>query len=214
MKTIRCRRLQASLPPVRWKSRGLFRSALVTVFAAGALALPVHFASAQAAADVQLQQEYEVKAVFIYSFGRFVEWPPSVFASKHAPFRIGVLGKDPFGGALDQIARLRKIGDRRIVIDHFPSLSDYHPCQVLFVPKTTPPEEQMAAIKKLGTQPVLLVGEEPNFTQQGGTINFFLDQDSIRFSINAETVKRQHLSIDAKILQMAALSEGDNQVMK
>ncbi len=41
--------------------------------------------------------EYQVKAVFLFNFGQFVEWPKDAFDTPQAPFVIGILGDDPFG---------------------------------------------------------------------------------------------------------------------
>ena len=38
--------------------------------------------------------EYQVKAVFLFNFVQFVEWPPRAFRDDHAPLVIGVLGED------------------------------------------------------------------------------------------------------------------------
>ncbi|TLY91327.1 MAG: YfiR family protein [Gammaproteobacteria bacterium] len=43
--------------------------------------------------------EYQLKAVFLFNFAQFVEWPPAALPRESAPFVIGVLGKDPFGAA-------------------------------------------------------------------------------------------------------------------
>src|SRR2546430_3260611 len=40
--------------------------------------------------------EYQLKAVFLFNFAQFVEWPPAALPGDSAPFVIGVLGKDPF----------------------------------------------------------------------------------------------------------------------
>src|SRR4030088_3254548 len=44
--------------------------------------------------------EYQVKAAYLYNFGRFIEWPPKVAAAKSDSFTICVLGQDPFGSTL------------------------------------------------------------------------------------------------------------------
>ena len=53
--------------------------------------------------------------------------------------------------------------------------------------------------------PLLLVGEEPGFAEQGGTINFFLDENKIRFEINIETAKQDQLKISSKLLSLAKI---------
>ena len=81
--------------------------------------------------------EYTVKAVFLYSFGRFVQWPAKTFANDSEPFVIGMAGEDPFGRALDEIAAKKTIQDRHIAIRRFAAPDDYRgPCQILFVSRS------------------------------------------------------------------------------
>src|SRR5688572_20007690 len=72
--------------------------------------LMILFATASvwfASAEPQLRaqefnpREYQVKAVFLFNFVQFVDWPATAFPSPDAPIRIGVLGVDPFSGALE-----------------------------------------------------------------------------------------------------------------
>src|SRR5882757_8778032 len=46
-------------------------------------------------------KEYEVKADYLYNFGRFVRWPADIPAAQDNSFPICVLGQDPFGPTLD-----------------------------------------------------------------------------------------------------------------
>src|SRR5688572_11489563 len=41
---------------------------------------------------VRRTQEYDLKAVFLYQFAHFVEWPARTFPNQHTPITIGVLG--------------------------------------------------------------------------------------------------------------------------
>lgn len=170
------------------------------------LCSPLRGADAEPVATVvNPQHEYNVKAAFLYSFGRYVEWPSGVFQNSEAPFVIGVLGEDPFGGALDRIAQSKRIQQRPIVVHRMTSMDDYRPCHILFVPRTTSPEEQAAAIKRLGRLPVLLVGDEAPFARGGGTVGFYVDEDTVRFEINVATVRQQRLTVDAKLLKLATI---------
>src|SRR6185295_17077931 len=56
--------------------------------------------------------EYQVKAVFLFNFTQFVDWPAQSFADARAPFVIGVLGRDPFGSALDEAVRGETVNGR------------------------------------------------------------------------------------------------------
>jgi hypothetical protein len=165
---------------------------------------PVHQSSPTDASAVETApNEYAVKAVFLYSFGRYVEWPATAFESSGAPFVIGILGDDPFAGALDEIAAKKMIQGRRIVIRRFATLSDFkQPCHILFVSQSVPVAEREAVIAKTKSQPILLVGETPKFAEQGATANFFVEDNRVRFEINAEAARQSRLRMDAKLLSL------------
>jgi hypothetical protein len=154
---------------------------------------------------MEVNREYAIKAAYLYNFGRYVEWPPQSFSSGDSPFVVGVLGKDPFGPILDEIAVVKKIEGRRIVARRFATMADYKPCQILFVAASAGPEQKAAAVKMAEHSPVLLVGEEPGFAQQGGTVAFFVEQNKVRFEINLEAAKREQLKISSKLLSLAKI---------
>src|SRR5690349_14383540 len=68
--------------------------------------------------------EYKIKAVFLFNFTQFVEWPGNVFNSDDAPFVIGILGKDPFGSYIDNAVADEKMGSHPITIVRYNSISE------------------------------------------------------------------------------------------
>jgi hypothetical protein len=56
--------------------------------------------------------EYEVKAAFIYNFAKFVEWPRETGSAKGV-FIVTILGRDPFGDALDDTLRGKTIDNKK-----------------------------------------------------------------------------------------------------
>jgi hypothetical protein len=152
------------------------------------------------------KQEYNVKAVYLYSFGRYVAWPDSSVSGEK--FVIGMLEGDPFGGAMDQIAQHKRIQGKAIELLRLSSMDEYRPCSILFIPRSASPEQQALALSRLRGQPVLLVGESDGFASAGGTIGFFLIQDSVHFEINVEAAQQQGLTVDAKLLNLARAIRG------
>jgi hypothetical protein len=71
--------------------------------------------------------EYQVKAVFLFNFTQFVSWPRESFADPQAPFVIGILGRDPFGRALDDAVRGEQVGGRPLVIERYRTRADVKP---------------------------------------------------------------------------------------
>jgi hypothetical protein len=154
-------------------------------------------------ADVN--REYAIKAAYLYQFSRYVQWPAESFADNGAPLVIGVLGSDPFGDVLAEIARSKRMESRPIVVRRFDSMAQYTPCHILFISASVSAEEKAAAIRKLKGIPTLTVGEEPAFAEQGGMINFFLEENRIRFEINDEVAKQDQLKISSKLLSLAKI---------
>jgi hypothetical protein len=172
------------------------------------LCLLLTVSSATAQEDV-VSREYPLKALFLYNFGSYIEWPEGTFADKQTPFVIGVLGTAPLDQTLNQIAAQKKIGERRIVIEHYKTPADIKNCQILFVPTATPQPQQLKAIEMIESRPVLAVGESPNFAASGGDINFFVQDNKIRFEVNLDSIKKQQLKVNSKLLAMAKIVGGN-----
>ncbi|MEN6459424.1 MAG: YfiR family protein [Thermoguttaceae bacterium] len=160
-------------------------------------------ANAQEPPAESLHNEYDLKAVFLYTFGRYIEWPATAFANASAPFVIGVVGEDSFAGALDTIAKKKTIQRRRIVIRRFTSPADYaQPCQILFVSRSLTAEQRAAVLAKTQKESVFVVGEVSGFAEQGAMANFVVEGDRVRFEINVDAARRAQLRMDAKLLSL------------
>lgn len=188
--------------PTALHSGAVGRSLRAPRFAAS-LALIAVLAALGSSAQAQetAPDEYSVKAVFLFSFGKFVEWPPA----GGNEFVIGVIGSDPFGAVLDEIAAKKTVQGKKLVIRRFATDEEFQPpCQILFVAGRDIPAARVAALGKAAGPGVLLVGESPRFIEEGGAVNFFLDGNRVRFEINADAARRAGLRMDARLLNLAA----------
>lgn len=146
--------------------------------------------------------EYQVKAVFLFNFTRFVEWPPQSFADPHAPFVIGVLGRDPFGSALDEAIRDETVNGHTLLVRRFQSLADLQPCQILFIDRSAGPEafRSLSSVERQGT---LTVSDIDAYTEPGGIISFVSEGRKIRLRINVDSARGAGLTISSKLLRPA-----------
>src|SRR5438552_8959429 len=76
--------------------------------------------------------EYQVKAVYLYNFGKFVEWPSAITARKAESFAVCVLGEDPFGPALDAALSNEVIRGVPMTAKRYLKPQDIGNCRVLF----------------------------------------------------------------------------------
>jgi YfiR/HmsC-like len=153
---------------------------------------------------VDSHKEYNVKAVTLYAFGRYVTWPDSAFASADAPFVIGILGENPFGDALTKVAAKKTVGGRPIVVRQLTSPSEYAHCHILFVAGTVGPETEAKVFRAIAGKAVLLVGESSGFAERGGIVNFYQSGSNVRFELNPDKANEAQLGFDAKLLSLGS----------
>ena len=156
-------------------------------------------------ADAQQHKpgEYDVKAAFIYNFMKFIEWPDRAFVDKHDSMNICVLGKSPFGSALDFV-REEKINNRKIIVKHYNNIHDMERCHILFISRSE--EEGLTQIlENLKGLNILTISDTKGFAQQGVIINFYIEENKVQFEINQDAAKRSGLKVSSKLLSLAEI---------
>src|SRR5260370_38094052 len=76
--------------------------------------------------------EYEVKAAYLYNFGKFVEWPAKVTAASEF-FSICLLGEDPFGSTFDANIAGECFNGKRVGVKRITKPQDRVACRILFI---------------------------------------------------------------------------------
>jgi hypothetical protein len=158
--------------------------------------LPLVAGAASAAPNL----EDEVKAAFLLNFAKFVDWPPSAFAGPDAPIAICILGKDPFGGAIDELVAGETANGRKLIVRRIDRPPASGACQIVFA--GAPGKEAARLLSNLG-QGVLTVGEGRDFVRDGGMIGFVIDNRRVRFDINQGAAQAASLKLSAKLLAVA-----------
>jgi len=148
--------------------------------------------------------EYQVKAAFLYNFVKFVEWQAAP-AEPAGPVTLCVLGRDPFGEALDRVVDSKTVNGRTIAIRRTHDLAAARSCQVLFVSSSE--AGRLGEITKaVSGFSILTVSEIDRFSERGGIITFLMDGQRVRFEINPRAAARAGLKISSKLLQLASLT--------
>jgi hypothetical protein len=156
------------------------------------------------AAQAGRASEYEVKAVFLFNFAQFVDWPAAAFPASDTPLVICVLGNDPFGGALDQTVRDERLGGRPFQIRRYHSVDEIKTCHILFISRSEGDRPQ-AILAILKNRPILTVSDADGFAERGGMIRFVTDRNRIRLQLNLAATEAAHLTISSKLLRVAEI---------
>jgi hypothetical protein len=146
--------------------------------------------------------EYDVKAAYLYNFGRFVGWPAKVSSATDDSFPICVLGQDPFGRALDGTLAGETIGGKRVVARRISKPQEALNCRILFVSSSEEKQlnDTLAALNKAD---VLTVSDIPDFMQRGGMIQFVLEGNRVRFEVNLAAAEHAGLTLSSELLKIA-----------
>ncbi|HEV2694165.1 MAG TPA: YfiR family protein [Verrucomicrobiae bacterium] len=151
--------------------------------------------------------QYQVEAVFLFNFAKYVDWPPAAFTNATAPITIGVLGTDPFGDSLQHVAEGKTINGRPVTIRHLVSDSELGGCQILYI-SSSENFRVGQILGKAGALPILTVGESELFVANGGIINFVLKGGKVRLEINLAPAKKNGLDISSHLLAVADVVRG------
>ena len=168
----------------------------------------VILAGSFSAAQASKPTESQVKATYLYNFGKFVTWPIDRAAVSGA-FAICILGKDTLGPILDETVQGEKINDKRIQVLRISKLSEMSACNILFI-SSSEENHLPGIIAEAQRVHVLTVSDIPRFAERGGTIGLVNQEDRIRFEVNRTRAEECHLGLSSELLKVAVKVIGGN----
>jgi hypothetical protein len=144
--------------------------------------------------------EYQVKAVFLYNFAKFVEWPEQDVADGR--LLLCIFGADPFGQDIDTSIDGKTVRGKRLTVTRMGVGDELRRCQILFVPAAELIQWPLI-FEELRGAPVLTVGEGDGFAARGGMINFLIEDRKVRFEINPTASQVAGVRISSQLLKLA-----------
>ena len=152
------------------------------------------------AGNAAVPREYEIKAAFLFNFAKYSEWPDGAFTQQH--FQFCVAQQADMAAVLTQ-----KLGQQRVhglPIQVSQLVSDaLTGCHLVFVSATVPTARQQELLGQGVHEPILFVGETPEFLALGGDISFFLGGGTVHFEVNLDHLRRHRLTLSSKLLRHA-----------
>jgi hypothetical protein len=150
----------------------------------------------------QPPNEFQVKAAYLFNFGKYVEWPVRTTAAPNDSFPICVFGRDPFGSVLDSTFVNERIEGKSVLPRRISRPADAINCRILFISSSSSAslKEILTVVDKAG---ILTVSDIPQFSRHGGIIEFVLEGSKVRFEINVATAESAGLKISSELLKVA-----------
>lgn len=150
-------------------------------------------------------QELKHKATFTLNFIKNIGWTPE---QREGDFRIGVVGKEALSAELRDQTMGKKFGNQNIVIIDFSKSNKITPCQVIFVGKDAMFELfSEKIISNSGGKKFLLITECPGSLQKGATVNFYMENNDLKFEFSPDNALKYELQYNSRIAQLASPQE-------
>ena len=152
----------------------------------------------------QKYTEYDVKAVYLYNFSKFITWPNEE-NEKTKDFIFVVYKNEAFAKVLVKVVKGRVIKGRNCKVILVNKPEDIPKCNILFVSNVSNVE-----IKKIfnltNSKPIVTVGDNiEDFCRNGGLINFTSKQSAKRFEINVNLEEKKDIKISSKLIVLAKI---------
>lgn len=151
---------------------------------------------------IAVELSYQIKAAYIYKILQFVSFPNDAFHIDGV-LNVCVLGEDRFGPALDEIDGA-SVPQGIINIVRLETDSGEHSldgCNALYLVETERSNVQ-SILSRIDSKEILTIGEFSPFIRDGGLIELFAQNDTIRFKINQELVKDTDFQVAAQLIQL------------
>lgn len=143
----------------------------------------------------------DLKAAFIYNFTKYIKWPiPNINNS----FKIGVLGDSPVIASLQKLASKKLVDNQPIEIIYFEAFQDLKFCHILFISESE--NKNFADIlAALGENATLTISDSPDFSERGIMINFFIQDEMVKFEMNPTRVENAGLKASSQLQKLARI---------
>lgn len=147
--------------------------------------------------------EYNVKIGFIYNFAKFITWPPEAFEKNPDTLVFCFATEDP---SVDVFYKLdgKIVSGRKIKVVAYQDGACLEQSQILFFATQNKAFIQQVLELTQGRS-ILTIGEVDGFTQWGGVIDFFEEQDRLRFKVNIDAANRERLKVSSQLLVSAQI---------
>jgi len=149
-----------------------------------------------------------LKAAFLYNFAKFTEWPDDAL-TPGVPLLLCVINDRAVSEMLVDLTRGHAINGHALVVSTMkPESAELPSCHLLFMSGIDAPRSR-ALVDSIAGKPVLTVSDLDKFAQLGGVADFFVENGTMRFTINLEAAQRAGVRLSSKLLSLARFVKDD-----
>ena len=141
----------------------------------------------------------QAQSMFIYNFSRLIQWPAG---SSNGEFVIGVIGDTEMFTSLTSFVTNKKVGNLSISVKKFEDAQSITRCNILFIGDGKIGKLGEVISKVQGSNS-LIITERKGMINSGSAIDFFMDQDKLKFVMNSDNAEKYNLVVSKSLEDMA-----------
>jgi hypothetical protein len=143
-------------------------------------------------------QNEKFKALYIYNFTKYIEWPTS---STDMVFTIAVFGDSPIFTELESISKIKKVGKASIIVKKVYNVSEIGNSHIVYLPLTKKGSLPSLA-SALADKPILIISDD---AKGDFGINFIEVNQKIAFQISKTHFETRKLMVNSALLSLGVL---------
>jgi hypothetical protein len=153
-------------------------------------------------ADAQTPiNESQVKAMFVYNFLRFVEWPADTSVGAKDPFIVLIIGEGATADATEHFLESKTIGERPLIVRRIRWDQSLAGARAAFIVEQDA-KKLRRVLEAAATAGVLTIGEGEGFTTRGGVIGLLVEDRKVRFDVDTTAAQAAGLRVSSKLLAL------------
>ncbi len=146
----------------------------------------------------------DLKAVYIFNFIRFTDWPVRT-SQKHASgIKLLIPGDDDIFSIMRSIAEKKVAREIGLSVESCATDSCISAASALFI-GAGERDDYPRLLDLVAGHPVLTISDIPGFAAHGGMIEIRYDSKKLTFVVNLQAVNRSGLYISAQLLQLGEI---------
>ena len=143
-------------------------------------------------------QDEKFKALFMYNFTKYIEWPQN---KQSGDFVIGVIGSPAIVGELNAIASKKTVGSQNIKVKEIAAGDDVAKMHIVYVAegKSGDAEGIAGRIKGKG---VVLITDKAGLAQTTSGINYIKQDGKQKFEVNQKHLEDEGVKVSSQLMAL------------
>jgi hypothetical protein len=159
--------------------------------------------------NLHLNAQYNeniIKAAYIERITRFVDWPVKDDNFADEGFVIGVYGETDFYNTLSDVFKEKPIKDHKVIVIIIKNPEQLKTCNLCYISERAKPliSKFVDAANSSG---VLLISGTTDFSKEGVHINFYIEDEKLKFEINKKSIDSAGFKVSYLLLQNTRITQ-------